>query len=222
MSAEEGAKPYQVLLASARPELAAAWRRLLGAEPGITLQAASAGDGRALVHHLANGSCPDVLLLDHSLLGQLGPAELDAMQRRLETLRVLLLCDEPGVACAATVLRHRFHGYLPTECPPGLCAKAIRTVRHGDIWLPRALLAQALAELLHLHPAAPPQQPGDGPLRTLTRRERQIVEHLRRGCTNKEIALALGIMEDTVKKHLQSVFSKLGVHRRTLVAMGSQ
>ena len=95
MSAEEGAKPYQVLLASARPELAAAWRRLLGAEPGITLQAASAGDGRALVHHLANGSCPDVLLLDHSLLGQLGPAELDAMQRRLETLRVLLLCDEP-------------------------------------------------------------------------------------------------------------------------------
>lgn len=220
MNAEREAKPYQVLLASARPELVAAWRRQLAAEPGINLQAAPAGDGPALAHHLANGNCPDVLLLDHTLLGQLGPAELHVMQRRLETLRVLLLCDEPGIACAATVLRHRFHGYLPTECAPGLCAKAIRTVRHGDIWLPRALLAQALAELLH--PPPRPQQPDDGPLRTLTRREREIVEHLRRGCTNKEIALALGIMEDTVKKHLQSVFSKLGVHRRTLVAMGSQ
>lgn len=222
MSAEEGAKPYQVLLASARPELAAAWRVQLAAEPGIALQDPPAGDARTLEQHLANGSCPDVLLLDHTLLGRLGAPALEALQRRPETLRVLLLCDEPGPTCAATVLRHRFHGYLPTECPPDVCAKAIRTVRHGDIWLPRALLAQALAELLHLHPAAPPQQPGDGPLRTLTRRERQIVEHLRRGCTNKEIALALGIMEDTVKKHLQSVFSKLGVHRRTLVAMGSQ
>ena len=36
---------------------------------------------------------------------------------------------------------------------------------------------------------------------------------------HKEIARELGIMEDTVKKHLQSVFAKLGVHRRALVAM---
>jgi len=47
----------------------------------------------------------------------------------------------------------------------------------------------------------------------------QVVELLRRGCINKEIARELGIMEDTVKKHLQSVFAKLGVHRRALVAL---
>src|SRR6185437_15731779 len=44
---------------------------------------------------------------------------------------------------------------------------------------------------------------------------------LRQGLTNKEIARRLGIMEDTVKKHLQSVFGKLGVHRRALVMLRS-
>jgi DNA-binding NarL/FixJ family response regulator len=53
----------------------------------------------------------------------------------------------------------------------------------------------------------------------LTPREVEVVEHLRQGSTNKEIARRLGIMEDTVKKHLQSVFAKLGVHRRALVVM---
>lgn len=53
----------------------------------------------------------------------------------------------------------------------------------------------------------------------LTKREEQIVGLLRQGLTNKQIARQLGIMEDTVKKHLQKVFGKLGVRRRTLVVL---
>ena len=55
----------------------------------------------------------------------------------------------------------------------------------------------------------------------LTGRESQVVAHVRQGFTNKEIARRLGIQEDTVKKHLQAVFSKLGVRRRALLALGS-
>ena len=54
----------------------------------------------------------------------------------------------------------------------------------------------------------------------LTPRERQAVELLREGLSNKQIARQLGVGEDTVKKHLQNVFAKLGVHRRALVALG--
>lgn len=53
----------------------------------------------------------------------------------------------------------------------------------------------------------------------LTGREVEIVAQLRRGATNKEIARHLGIQEDTVKKHLQSVYGKLGVHRRALLLL---
>jgi DNA-binding CsgD family transcriptional regulator len=50
-----------------------------------------------------------------------------------------------------------------------------------------------------------------------TARERQIIRLLVQGMTNKQIANKLGIAEDTVKKHLQHVYKKLGVRRRALL-----
>ena len=50
-----------------------------------------------------------------------------------------------------------------------------------------------------------------------TARERQALELLLQGMTNKQIAHDLHIAEDTVKKHLQHVYRKLGVHRRTML-----
>ena len=60
-------------------------------------------------------------------------------------------------------------------------------------------------------------QTGEQPL---TGREAEIVQLLRGGLSNKEIARRLGIQEDTVKKHLLHVFAKLGVHRRAMVVLG--
>lgn len=67
---------------------------------------------------------------------------------------------------------------------------------------------------MHAHRA-----PANGAEDALTVREVQIVAKLREGATNKEIARHLGIQEDTVKKHLQSVYRKLGVHRRALLLL---
>ena len=53
-----------------------------------------------------------------------------------------------------------------------------------------------------------------------TDREQQIIALLVQGLTNKEIALRLGIVEDTVKKHLLHVYNKLGVRRRALIILG--
>ena len=72
-------------------------------------------------------------------------------------------------------------------------------------------------------PGTPPPLPGS---RTVDRRhpctdrEREIVDLLRRGMTNKQIAHQLGIVEETVKKHLQHVYDKFGVRRRALVMLG--
>lgn len=70
-------------------------------------------------------------------------------------------------------------------------------------------------------PAPPPAvPPALVSIDHLTGRESQVVAHVRQGFTNKEIARRLGIQEDTVKKHLQAVFGKLGVRRRALLALG--
>jgi DNA-binding NarL/FixJ family response regulator len=138
-------------------------------------------------------------------------------------MRVLLLWDEICQDLVADVLRNRFNGFLLTTCVPEVCVKAIRAVSEGELWLSRASLVTAIVDLLGLSDPADVGGSADG-LRAgvaeaLTPRELQVVALLRRGCINKEIAQELGIMEDTVKKHLQSVFAKLGVHRRALVAL---
>jgi DNA-binding NarL/FixJ family response regulator len=115
-------------------------------------------------------------------------------------------------------------GLLQTKCPPAMIVKAIRAISCGELWLPRAWLARSAAgharTLGPIQGGAPRSEPGSHTEDMLTEREAQIVAQLRQGFTNKEIARRLGIQEDTVKKHLQSVFGKLGVRRRALVVLG--
>jgi DNA-binding NarL/FixJ family response regulator len=169
-------------------------------------------------HHL-----PDVLLLDKALLDGLDPQSLRRIHAQSQHVRVLLLWDEFCHGLVADVLRNRFHGFLLTACPPEGCLKAIRAVSQGELWMSRASLAMAIADLLEPSNAGGIEASSAtrrvDAAATLTDRESQVVALVRRGCINKEIALELGIMEDTVKKHLQSVFAKLGVHRRALIAL---
>ena len=57
---------------------------------------------------------------------------------------------------------------------------------------------------------------------SFTDREREAVELLMQGMSNRQIANALGITEGTVKKHLNHVFRKLGVHSRALLIVGQR
>lgn len=166
-----------------------------------------------------------------------GPAEREAQRdsgrlpierpASAATARVLLVTaagDTIDVTHAADALLSRAtgsgDGAPPTGavCPPSWAALCVHlnrcTCRHcpmradtQGVQIHPTRLAQGSAEPHHAH----------GPL---TDRENEIVKHLRLGFTNKEIARRLGIQEDTVKKHLQSVFGKLGVRRRALVALG--
>lgn len=213
-----------VMIASDRAALHATWLPMLAREAGIEVK----HEPVMGASHLA--TCvelhlPRVLLLDKALLDRLDPHSLQRIHRHCQQVRVLVLWDEVCHGVVADVLRNRFNGFLLTTSPPEICLKAIRAVCNGELWLSRASLAMAVADMLRLpspgHPGASLESPRADAPEALTPREVQVVELLRRGCINKEIARELGIMEDTVKKHLQSVFGKLGVHRRALVALRS-
>lgn len=212
-----------VMIASDRESLHALLRSMLARESGIAIRGGPVRDATRLAtcveHHL-----PNVLLLDRTLLDRLDRHSLQRIHAQSHYVRVLLLSDEISQGLVADALRNRFHGFLLTPCLRGFClGKAIRAVSEGELWLSRASMAMAIDDLLGMQdPAAPggsAEPPRFDPFHTLTPRESQVVARLRRGCINKEIARELGIKEDTVKKHLQSVFAKLGVHRRALVAL---
>lgn len=222
-SDDKTACPITVMIASDRQALLLAWATRLMHEPGVELHAESFTDLARLGCSIAQKS-PAVLLLDKATLDRLDGESVQSIRALLETTRVLLLWDELCDGLVVDVLRYRFHGFLLTSCLPEVGLQSIRAVSRGEPWMSHAALANAIADLLPAAPriaAAEPRDPAHGGT-TLTQREQQIVDLLRCGCTNKEIARRLGVMEDTVKKHLQSVFGKLGVHRRALVALRPQ
>jgi len=208
-----------VMLASRRFAMLPVLLRRLASDPGMRLVSAPRGDPSQLPDLLTVES-PDVLLLDDALLDA---TSMRRLHQRCPRVRVLLWCEKATTGLVMRILGQRCHGFLLTGDPPETLLKAFRAVCRGELWLPRAMLADAVRKDMQAGDtedaaldAAPTLIDALG---ALTRREAEVVERLRQGFTNKEIGRELGIMEDTVKKHLQSVFAKLGVHRRGLVML---
>ena len=158
----------------------------------------------------------DVLLLDKQHLAEFDIRQLQAIRHYASEGRVVLLLDRADRRTAEVVLLNGFHGYLLMARAAVDCAKAIRAVAQGDIWLPRAALASVLGSWLKAGRAPALALPA-AETNALTSRERQILTQLKKGLSNKQIAQELGVLEDTIKKHLQHVYNKLGIRRRTLL-----
>jgi DNA-binding NarL/FixJ family response regulator len=89
---------------------------------------------------------------------------------------------------------------------------AVDMVRDGSVWAPRRVLSRLLDSR-----RTAPKSPAT-PLR-FTARERQVLNLLREGHPNREIALALGIDESTVKAHIGRLMRKVGVNNRTALTV---
>jgi DNA-binding NarL/FixJ family response regulator len=199
----------------------------LAQEADISVAGHCAPDAACVSAH-AKQRQPDLLLFYATSLGPDEIRSLRRIRRAAPRMRILLLIDQPRADTVEEILRNRFHGFLLADCPPEVCVRAIRAIARGEIWIPRTLLANALSEVLDLisRGALPGEGDlGEGDLDTpsvpnpCTSREQQVLELVRQGLTNKQIAWRLGITDDTVKKHLQHVYDKLGVRRRTLAVL---
>lgn len=131
----------------------------------------------------------------------------------------LKLGDEQGRQFLAAGAKGYVHAYLSHE---GLDT-ALRAVTHGGVWLGASLLTRLLHQLNRGATAATATATaGAGALdwaMTLTPRERDVAERAARGMANQAIADELGITERTVRAHISSVFEKLGVPDRLMLAL---
>lgn len=124
--------------------------------------------------------------------------------------KILLYADSlarPEVLAAVT---QGVHGCLPRDAPPATWRRAIFAVHAGESWIPRGLMAAALANLKHLLT----ELPALSNLEQLTDRQREIVRWVAQGLSNKEIGRHLGISPTTVKTHLHNIFERAGVSGR--------
>jgi DNA-binding NarL/FixJ family response regulator len=204
-----------VLVASASAVLRQRWREAL-ADRYEVLEAADGSDlGRALT-----GRRPALVLLDLGL-PDLGGVEGAVRARRARPeARLVLLTGAPDEREGIVLLKAGARGYCDRDIEPVLLAKAVDVVLKGEVWVGRKLIPHLLEELAtasERQRAASTER--DHRLERVTPRERQIVELLSAGASNKEIAKRLNVTERTVKAHLTSIFRKLGISGRLQLAL---
>jgi two-component system nitrate/nitrite response regulator NarP len=151
---------------------------------------------------------PDLLLLDVHLPDGSGLDVLRGLKRGRSRPKVILLTagmDEAQLLAAAEL---RPEGMVLKTSDPGLLTGCMDAVVAGEGWIDpeiaeRTRHAEARAA------SAPP----------LTRRERELIDLVRQGLRNRDIAAELGVTEGTVKVYLHSIFDKLHVENRTELAL---
>jgi DNA-binding NarL/FixJ family response regulator len=155
---------------------------------------------------------PDVMLLDAGLHGNVAISTLDRTRAISAATRTLLFCAALNDPFVHRALRHGAKGCLRTGASVQQVVAAIKAVHAGEMWVTRKLGAEAFEKLLVPHVA--PSIDVDGAQAQLSGRELQIVEWMRRGMTNKEIARGLGISDTTVKTHAHNIFHKMNTSGR--------
>ncbi|MFF3492682.1 response regulator [Streptomyces sp. NPDC002795] len=190
----------RLLLADDHPVVRAGLRAVLDAEADFVIVAEASTAERAV--ELAGDV--DVVLMDLQFgAGTMHGAEATARIAALDGgPRVLVLTTYDTEADILAAVEAGASGYLLKDAPPEELAAAVRTAASG-----RSALAPAVADRLMDRMRAPAE--------ALSRRELEVLRHVRDGLSNAEIARELFLSQATVKSHLVHIYAKLGVDSRT-------
>ena len=146
---------------------------------------------------------PDVVVLGLRLPDSCSIDDLDNYFIADPKAKIIVLAEHAGDAEITKALRKGALGYICRDVRPDELVKAIRTVAAGRKFIPNDI-AQILSENLGKE--------------ELTPAEATVLRMIVGGMSNKEIAFALDISENTVKSHVQNIFGKIGVSDRTSAA----
>jgi DNA-binding NarL/FixJ family response regulator len=152
---------------------------------------------------------PDVVLLDVHLPGGGGRTVIETVHRQEPEVRFLALSVSDAAEDVIAVIRAGARGYVTKSISPADLADAIRRVREGDaVFSPR--LAGFVLDAFRGRISGPI----DPELDQLTAREQEVLRHIARGFTYKEVGRRLHLSVKTVETHVSSVLRKLQLSSR--------
>ena len=197
----------QVLIADDQMLIRQGIRTLLELDREISV-VGEAADGAETIA-IVRSTPVDVLLLDIRMPGQDGIDVLRALSARnaLPATLILTTFDDSDVVLDG--IRAGARGFLLKDVSYQQLLAAIRAVAGGA-----TVFQPAVTERL-LRAASAVRVDTDAPREDLTAREAEVVRLMAGGFSNREIALALGTAEGTVKNHVSSILAKFGVRDRT-------
>lgn len=184
---------------------------LLSSEPGLEV-VGETDTGRTTVEKTRE-LMPDVVLMDVFMPDWDGIETTRRLKAELPYVKIIMLTIAEEEKTLFDAVKAGAQGYLLKKIEPAQLFDRIRGVASGEAAIAGHMAAKLLEEF------ARQRQPTDtGPLQELTSRERDVLQLLARGKTNKEIAGELGISENTVKNHLKNILEKLHLQNRVQAA----
>ena len=157
---------------------------------------------------------PDVILMDIRMPVMDGVAAIRILKEQAPDIKILVLTTFDDDRYVTQAIAHGAQGYLLKDTPSAELAQAIRLVNKGYSQMGPGLLAKAVDR--DRHPVSKPLSPE---LEKLTAREKEVLQLIAKGYSNKEIAAELYITERTVKNHVNSILRSLNLRDRTQAAI---
>lgn len=156
----------------------------------------------------------DVLLIDGatSRLRETGLALLRSVRRSLPALKCILAIEELDIRSSVSAFQKGARGLIVGQQPSiALVGKCIRCVHEGQIWISNEVLVEVMEAFSKATPLASfPARPAS----QLSPREHEVMKLVIQGMSNREIADALRVTENTIKKYVYEVFNKTGASNR--------
>lgn len=194
-------RPIRIFVVDDHPVVRAGLTSMLGTQAELEV-AGSAASGEEALAKL--GECdPDIVLLDLRMHGIGGVETLVAMKRASHRARAIILTSFETDEDIYRAVQAGAQGYLLKDTSLREMVDAIRSVHAGKRYIPREIAARLAERMMRTN---------------LTPREIEILKLLSKGLTNKQLAHALHISDNTVKNHVNSIIEKLEVSDRTEAA----
>lgn len=155
---------------------------------------------------------PDVLLLDINMPKKNGLEVLKSLKSKKSKLKVLVLTVHNEIEYLMKAVDIGVNGYVLKDSESAELKKAIFTVAEGESYIQPSLIPALNAKMIETNKDAEK-------IKSLTKRELDVLKLLAVGMYNKEVGKRLEISERTVKNHVSNIFKKLGVTDRTQAAV---
>jgi two-component system response regulator NreC len=200
--------PIRVLLADDHRMMREGIRALLERHQDIEV-VGEASDGREAVR-LATQLCPDVVVMDVSMPLLNGIEATRQIRRDCPEVRVLILTVHEGKEIVAQLLVAGAHGYIIKRAAAEELLSAVRAVHQDKAFLHPSIAKVVVQDYVNRLRAGE----GVGVQDLLTPREREVLQLIAEGYTNREISQLLHVSVKTVQNHRSKIMSKLDLHDR--------
>jgi DNA-binding NarL/FixJ family response regulator len=206
--------PLRVLLVDDHILFRKGLASLLSSQPDFVV-VGEAGDGLEGLEKTKSLK-PDLVLMDVTMPRCAGPEATRLITREMPDMQIVMLSVSDDDQDIFAAIRAGAIGYLLKSIKPDELFARLRGVAQGEAPISRMMAAKILREFAH-SPAQPEVRPVNWP-QEITEREREVLQCVAKGMSNREIGEALNIAENTVKNHVRSILDKLHLANRAQMA----